>query len=64
MEKQKVTIRDITASLQTIGHDGYADCEVCIKVHDGFYKIGKISRAVVHGETTREVFTIEAECCK
>ena len=64
MEKQKVTIRDITASLQTIGHDGYADCEVCIKVQDGYYRIGKISRAVVHGEHTREVFTIEAESCE
>lgn len=64
MEKQKVTIRDITASLQTIGHDGFADCEVCIKVHDGFYKIGKISKAVVSGETKREVFTIEAESCE
>ena len=64
MKKQKVTIRDITASLQTIGHDGYADCEVCIKLHDGLYKIGKISRAVVHGENTREVFTIEAESCE
>ena len=60
----KKTIRDFTAELQTIGHDGFADCEVCIKLHDGFYKIGKISRAVVHGETKREVFTIEAECCK
>ena len=60
----KKTIRDVTTELQTIGHEGFADCEVCIKVHDGFYKIGKISRAVVYGETTREVFTIEAECCK
>lgn len=61
---KKTTIRDITTTLQTIGHDGFADCEICIKVHDGFYKIGKISRAVVHGETKREVFTIEAEECK
>ena len=61
---KKTVIRDLTAALQTIGHDGFADCEICIKLHDGFYKIGKISRAVVHGETTREVFTIEAECCK
>lgn len=60
----KKTIRDITTELQTIGHDGFADCEVCIKVHDGFYKIGKISRAVVHGETKRELFTIEAESCQ
>ena len=60
----KKTIRDFTAELQTIGHDGFADCEVCIKLHDGFYKIGKISRAVVHGETKREVFTIEAEVCE
>jgi hypothetical protein len=58
---KKTTIRDITTTLQTIGHDGYADCEICIKVHDRFYRVGKISRAVVHGETTREVFTIEAE---
>ena len=57
-------IRDLTAALQTIGHDGFADCEICIKVHDGFYKIGKISKAVVHGEKTREVFTIEAESCE
>ena len=60
----KKTIRDVTTELQTIGHEGYADCEICIKVQDGFYKIGKISRAVVHGETKREVFTIEAEVCK
>ena len=60
----KKTIRDVTTELQTIGHDGFADCEICIKVHDGFYKIGKISRAVVHGETKREVFTIEAEVCE
>ena len=58
---KKTVIRDLTAALQTIGHDGFADCEICIKLHDGFYKIGKISKAVVHGETTREVFTIEAE---
>ena len=60
----KKTIRDVTAELQTIGHEGYADCEICIKLHDGFYKIGKISKAVVHGEKTREVFTIEAESCQ
>ena len=60
----KKTIRDVTAALQTIGHEGYADCEICIKLHDGFYKIGKISKAVVHGEKTREVFTIEAESCQ
>ena len=60
----KKTIRDVTTELQTIGHDGFADCEICIKLHDGVYKIGKISKAVVHGEKTREVFTIEAECCK
>lgn len=60
----KKTIRDVTTELQTIGHEGYADCEICIKLHDGFYKIGKISRAVVSGETKREVFTIEAECCE
>lgn len=57
----KKTIRDVTTELQTIGHDGFADCEICIKLHDGFYKIGKISKAVVSGETKREVFTIEAE---
>ena len=61
---KKTTIRDITTTLQTIGHDGYANCEICIKVQDGFYKIGKISRAVVRGEATREVFTIEAEVCE
>lgn len=61
---KKTTIRDITTTLQTIGHEGFADCEICIKMHDGFYKIGKISRAVVHGKTKREVFTIEAEVCK
>lgn len=60
----KKTIRDFTAELQTIGHDGFANCEVCIRVNDGYYRIGKISRAVVHGETTREVFTIEAESCE
>ena len=60
----KKTIRDLTTELQTIGHEGFADCEICIKLHDGFYKIGKISRAVVSGETKREVFTIEAEVCK
>ena len=60
----KKTIRDVTTELQTIGHDGFADCEICIKLHDGFYKIGKISKAVVHGETKREVFTIEAESCQ
>ena len=57
-------IRDLTTALQTIAHEGYADCEICIKLHDGFYRIGKISKAVVHGENTREVFTIEAESCK
>ena len=58
----KKTIRDFTAELQTIGHDGFADCEICIRVDDGYYRIGKISRTVVSGETKREVFTIEAEC--
>ena len=58
---KKTKIRDLTTDLQTIGHDGFADCEICIRVNDGYYRIGKISRAVVHGETTREVFTIEAE---
>lgn len=58
----KKTIRDFAAELQTIGHDGFADCEVCIRVHDGYYRVGKISRAVVSGENKREVFTIEAEC--
>ena len=56
----KKTIRDFSAELQTIGHDGFADCETCIRVDGGYYRIGKISRAVVHGETNREVFTIEA----
>ena len=60
----KKTIRDFTAELQTIGHDGFANCEVCIRVNDGYYRIGKISRAVVHGETNREVFIIEAESCE
>ena len=60
----KKTIRDFTAELQTIGHDGFADCEICIKLHDGIYRVGKISKAVVHGENTKEVFTIEAESVK
>ena len=64
MKKKKVTVRDFTAILQTIGHDGFADCEICIKLHDGFYRVGKISKAVVHGENTKEVFTIEAESCQ
>ena len=59
MKKQKVTIRDITASLQTIGHEGYADCEVFIKRLDGVYDVGKIKPyETPNGKT---FFVIEAE---
>ena len=38
-----------------------SNCEVGIKVLDGFYKIGEIKKVIVSGEKTREIFVIEAE---
>ena len=56
---KKTTIRDITTTLQTIGHDGYADCEVYIKRLDGVYDVGKIKP--YETPNGKKFFVIEAE---
>lgn len=56
---KKTTIRDITTTLQTIGHDGYADCEVFIKRLDGVYDVGKIKP--YETPNGKKIFVIEAE---
>ena len=57
----KKILRDLTTELQTICHNGMSDCEVGIKVLDGYYKIGNIKKEIVSGEKPREIFVIEAE---
>lgn len=56
---KKTTIRDITTTLQTIGHEGYADCEVYIKRLDGVYDVGKIKP--YETPNGKKIFVIEAE---
>ena len=55
----KKIIRDLTTELQTIDHDGFADCEVVIRRLDAVYKVGKIKP--YETPEGKVFFVIEAE---
>jgi len=55
---------ELTNKLQDLCHEGYSNCDIVIKVLDGFYKAGDVLKVLPYGKENIETitsFAIEAE---
>ena len=57
------SLRDLTAELQTLCHEGYSDCPVLVSVLEAHYKAGGIHKMTVgNGDVAdRTYFVIDTE---
>ena len=57
------TLRELTAELQTLCHDGYSNCPVLVSVLEAHYKAGDVLKMSVGNDEadSRTYFVIDTE---
>ena len=56
------TLRELTAELQTLCHEGYSDCPVLISVLEAHYNVGEVHKMEVGDEnSSRTYFVLDTE---
>lgn len=61
--KEIKTLGKLTTELQTVCHEGFAECEVLIAIDDAFFRAGNINKVTVGNNETdsKTYFAIQAE---